>query len=86
MKTNGEIVYPHKFHVSISFTDYIEKYSSLTPEQVSDDKVSIAGRVYSKRAMGKALRFFDLRSESQKVQVMATARYNFTFKIIILSF
>jgi lysyl-tRNA synthetase, class II len=82
MKSSGEIVYPHKFHVSTSFTDYIEKYSTLTPEQVSDDKVTIAGRVYSKRAMGRALRFFDLRSESQKIQIMATAKYITTFRLI----
>ncbi len=67
-------MYPHKFHVSTSFSDYVEKYSSLTNEQVSDDVVTIAGRVYSKRLMGKNLRFFDLRSEGHKVQVMATAR------------
>lgn len=33
------------------------------------------GRVYSKRAMGAKLRFYDLRSESQKVQVMANANF-----------
>ena len=37
-------VYPHKFHVTISMTEYHEKYSHLTSDQVSDDMVSIAGR------------------------------------------
>ena len=68
-------VYPHKFHVEMSMTHFIEKYSHLTTEQVSDDVVTIAGRVYSKRAMGQKLRFLDLRGESQKVQVMATANF-----------
>lgn len=68
-------VYPHKFHVSISMTEFVEKYSHLTNEQVHDDKVSLAGRVYSKRAMGQKLRFYDLRSESQKIQVMANANF-----------
>lgn len=36
--------YPHKFHVSISMTEYHEKYSYLTSEQVSDDMVTIAGK------------------------------------------
>jgi hypothetical protein len=36
-------VYPHKFHVSTSITDFIERYSYLGNEQVSDDKLSIAG-------------------------------------------
>lgn len=37
-------VYPHKFHVSTSMTDYIEKYSYLKAEEVSEDKVSLAGK------------------------------------------
>lgn len=55
-------------------THFVEAYNHLTNEQVSDDVLSVAGRVYSKRAMGQKLRFFDLRSESQKIQVMATAK------------
>ncbi|RNA14433.1 lysine--tRNA ligase isoform X1 [Brachionus plicatilis] len=74
--TEGEsTVYPHKFHVSISLTEFVEKYSSLANEQVSDDVVKIAGRVYSKRAMGQKLRFYDLRGESQKVQIMSNANF-----------
>ena len=34
----------------------------------------LTGRIYSKRAMGAKLRFYDLRGEVQKVQVMATAK------------
>lgn len=80
-QTEGEgSVYPHKFHVNISMTHFVEKYSGLANEQVSDDVLNIAGRVYSKRAMGQKLRFFDLRGESQKVQVMATAKCVIFFK------
>lgn len=75
-KEKGEsAVYPHKFHVDMSMTSFVEKYGSLTNEQVSDDVVSLAGRVYSKRAMGQKLRFFDLRGESQKVQIMANSNF-----------
>ena len=74
-KAHGDgYVYPHKFNVTISMGHFVEKYASIGNEQVSDDKVSIAGRVYSKRSMGKNLRFFDLRGEEEKVQVMATAK------------
>ena len=38
-------------------------------------KIINKGRVYSKRAMGQKLRFYDLRSESQKIQVMANANF-----------
>lgn len=68
-------VYPHKFHVSISLSEFVDKYSHLSNEQVSDDQVSVAGRIYSKRAMGQKLRFYDLRGESQKVQIMANANF-----------
>lgn len=68
-------VYPHKFHVEISMSEFIDKYSGLVNEQVSDDTVTVAGRIYSKRAMGQKLRFFDLRGESQKIQIMANSNF-----------
>jgi len=75
-KEKGECsVYPHKFHVEISMSEFIDKYSGLGNEQVSDDTVTVAGRIYSKRAMGQKLRFFDLRGESQKVQIMANSNF-----------
>lgn len=68
-------VYPHKFHVSISLTEFVEKYSYLKNEEVNEDRVSLAGRIYSKRSMGQKLRFYDLRGESQKIQIMANANF-----------
>jgi lysyl-tRNA synthetase, class II len=44
MKQAGETVYPHKFHVSISLRDFIEKYSHLKNEEVNTDVVSVAGK------------------------------------------
>lgn len=44
--TEGESkVYPHKFHVSISMTEFVEKYSHLQNDQVHEDKVSVAGKI-----------------------------------------
>lgn len=74
MKKNGQVPYPHKFEVSMSFNEFIQKYSKLISEEISDDTVSIAGRVYSKRTMGKSLRFFDIKSETYKIQVMANLK------------
>jgi lysyl-tRNA synthetase class 2 len=67
--------YPHKFHVTISLPSYIEKYSKTLAEAGarSEDVVSVAGRIHSMRAQGAKLRFYDLWSEGQKIQVMATA-------------
>lgn len=38
------------------------------------DKVSLAGRVASIREAGPKLRFYDLRADGHKVQVMAQAQ------------
>ncbi|EFA04272.1 lysine--tRNA ligase isoform X2 [Tribolium castaneum] len=67
--------YPHKFNVSISLQDFIEKYSGLKDgEVVEKDKLSVAGRVHAIRESGAKLIFYDLRGEGTKLQVMATAR------------
>ncbi|XP_045472346.1 lysine--tRNA ligase isoform X2 [Harmonia axyridis] len=66
--------YPHKFHVSISLQDFIEKYSHLNDgDVVESDNVSLAGRVHAIRESGAKLIFYDLRAEGTKLQVMATA-------------
>lgn len=40
----GENPFPHKFHVSISLGEYIEKYSSLKNEEILENVTeSIAG-------------------------------------------
>lgn len=67
--------YPHKFHVTLSVPAFVEKYSKLLPNKgdASKDVVSIAGRVHNIRASGAKLRFYDLHSEGEKVQIMARA-------------
>lgn len=71
----GENPYPHKFHVSISLTEFIEKYSYLKEEEILHDvEVSVAGRIHAKRESGTKLIFYDLRGEGTKIQVMANAR------------
>lgn len=42
--------------------------------QLSEEVVSLAGRVVRKAASGAKLIFFDLRSEGAKIQVMCDAR------------
>lgn len=67
--------YPHKFHVSISLTDFIAQYSSLEDGQSLDEvEVRVAGRIHAIRESGAKLLFYDLRGEGTKIQVMANAR------------
>lgn len=70
--------YPHKFHVSISLTDFIEKYNSLEDgTTLTDVETSVAGRIHAIRESGAKLIFYDLRGEGTKIQVMANAKsYN----------
>eukprot|EP00033_Pygsuia_biforma_P000204 GCRY01000256.1.p1 GENE.GCRY01000256.1~~GCRY01000256.1.p1 ORF type:complete len:577 (-),score=184.39 GCRY01000256.1:191-1921(-) len=68
---SGLELYPHKFHVTVSVPDFIEKYSSVENGTRLEESVSVAGRLYSKRASGQKLVFYDLHSEDMKIQIMA---------------
>eukprot|EP01098_Paradermamoeba_levis_P006310 TRINITY_DN261_c0_g1_i2.p1 TRINITY_DN261_c0_g1~~TRINITY_DN261_c0_g1_i2.p1 ORF type:complete len:528 (+),score=240.21 TRINITY_DN261_c0_g1_i2:95-1678(+) len=71
----GFVAYPHKFHLSISVTDFIKKYSYLKrDEKAEGDVVSLAGRLMRKHSAGAALHFFDLVQEGVKVQVLADGK------------
>lgn len=75
LKSSGVNPYPHKFHVSLSLPEFINKYGSLNSgEHLKDVEVSLAGRIMSKRSSGAKLNFYDLHSDGAKVQVMADAR------------
>ncbi|KAL0039564.1 hypothetical protein WJX77_002057 [Trebouxia sp. C0004] len=75
-KASGSNLYPHKFEVSISLPDFVEKYDDLPDGVHLEDGtvVSIAGRVYNKRASGTKLVFYDVQSDGVQIQVMADAR------------
>ncbi|XP_043290759.1 lysine--tRNA ligase isoform X2 [Cervus canadensis] len=75
LKVNGEDPYPHKFHVDISLTHFIQEYSHLQPgDHLTDITLKVAGRIHAKRASGGKLIFYDLRGEGVKLQVMANSR------------
>lgn len=45
-KEKGENPYPHKFYVSMSVSEYINKYTTLSDgDHLEDDQVSIAGMI-----------------------------------------
>lgn len=45
LKQAGETVYPHKYNVSISLRDFVDKYSHLKNEEINEDVVSVAGKI-----------------------------------------
>ena len=73
-KQTGPSPYPHKFVVTMSLSDFIEKYQQLNAGEHNSDVVCVAGRVHAKRESSAKLIFYDLRGESTKLQVMADAR------------
>ncbi|MCP9264888.1 Lysine--tRNA ligase [Dirofilaria immitis] len=57
-RSKGINPYPHKFHVSISLTDFIAKYDYLEKDVILQDTIqSVAGRIFSKRESGGKLIF-----------------------------
>ncbi|KAK1399804.1 Lysine--tRNA ligase [Heracleum sosnowskyi] len=75
LKAAGINPYPHKFHVSMSVIEYIDKYSGLNcGENLEDVEVSLAGRIMNKRSSSSKLFFYDLHGEGAKVQLMTDAR------------
>jgi len=74
-ETKAPNPYPHKFLVSDQLADIIETYSSLSKGETKPDvEVRVAGRIHGYRASGSKLRFYDLRAEGVKIQVMARAQ------------
>lgn len=74
LKASDQPPYPHKFHVSTSLTEFIEKYHNVEDGTWHEDVVTLSGRVHAKRLSGAKLIFYDLRGEGVKIQVMADAR------------
>ena len=51
LKGEGEVhPYPHKFHVTVSLTSYLQEYEKLTDgETLKDKEVRVAGRIHAIR-------------------------------------
>ena len=74
-KETGPSPYPHKFVVTSSLSDFIERHQGLGPGEHGTEEASVAGRVHAKREASSKLIFYDLRGEGVKLQVMADARF-----------
>ncbi|GMN52024.1 hypothetical protein TIFTF001_021169 [Ficus carica] len=73
-KKEGRNPYPHKFFVTMSILEYVDKYGGLgNGDHQEDVSVSLAGRIMSKRSSSSKLFFYDLHGGGAKVQVMADA-------------
>lgn len=62
--------YPHKFQISCTVSDYIQKYEHLKPSETLENVTEeVAGRILSIRKAGSKLFFFDIQSDGAKLQV-----------------
>ena len=67
--------YPHKFKVTTDLREFLKEYDSLKKGELREDvEVRLGGRIYTKRASGNKLIFYDIRAEGVKVQVMCQAQ------------
>jgi len=75
LKESGDSPYPHKFKVDISLEDFISKYNDIKAgEHLSDQVLSVAGRIHAKRESSQKLLFYDVRGEGVKIQIMANLK------------
>ncbi|XP_042225008.1 lysine--tRNA ligase-like isoform X1 [Homarus americanus] len=73
-KDGGKVMYPHKFHVSTSLAEFLKTFDDLGPGDEGKEEVSVSGRIHAIRSSSQKLRFYDLRGEDVKLQVMANMR------------
>lgn len=75
LKDAGANPYPHKFSTSTTIPAFITQFADSleSGQQLNDPVVTLAGRVYSKRAASSRLLFYDLRADGAKVQIIADA-------------
>jgi len=74
----GKPMYPHKFSTSMSIPQFVAQYAPKQLEKGArmgaEEVQALAGRVYSKRAAGNSLYFYDLQAQGGKIQVLADKR------------
>ncbi len=67
------VTHPHKWQVSVSIPEFVSRYSYLETNQTTEEVVSVAGRVMTKRDSSKKLVFYDIFGEMTKLQILASA-------------
>ncbi|KLT42300.1 lysyl-tRNA synthetase [Cutaneotrichosporon oleaginosum] len=78
-ETKNPDPYPHKFHVSTGIPAYVKEWGQegKVPEGETVEvpqPITIAGRVTTMRSSGNKIRFYDVRADGAKIQVLAQAQ------------
>lgn len=74
--TSDPYPYPHKFFVTHTISEFIKEFGPQLTEkgQKLEKEVAVAARIFNLRTSGKALIFYDIRQEGQKLQVLANLK------------
>ena len=70
LRKNGINPYPYKYNQTHHAQELLEKYKHLEKEHITNDTVSIAGRIMQLRRMGK-ITFMHVQDETGRLQVYA---------------
>ncbi|KAL8271326.1 hypothetical protein Esti_004765 [Eimeria stiedai] len=66
------LAFPHKFTVTMTVQEFQKKYGDINDgEHLPEEEVSLAGRLSRVASSGQKLRFYDLRGDGFRLQVMA---------------
>jgi lysyl-tRNA synthetase class 2 len=68
LKAKGINIYPYSFNVADKIADIIAKYDDIASEEKTGKEASIAGRILTKRAMGRVL-FLNIIDEDSEIQL-----------------
>lgn len=76
LKKKGTNPFPHKFNVTLTIPQFVNKYASKTEKGkwLDSEVQSVAGRVYNIRAQGHGLIFYDLIENDVRLQVYCNAK------------
>ncbi|KAI9708601.1 MAG: lysyl-tRNA synthetase [Bogoriella megaspora] len=67
--------YPHKFQVNTDLREFVKKYQDIkTGQHLKDVEIRIGARIYTKRASGNNLIFYDVRAEGARIQIMCQSQ------------
>ncbi|KAI5917260.1 hypothetical protein F4810DRAFT_62677 [Camillea tinctor] len=67
--------YPYKFDVTYDIRKFAQEFKHLkNGESDKSKKIQLAGRIFVRRSAGAKLFFYDVRSESTRLQVLAQAQ------------
>ncbi len=70
LRENDFEPFPYKFERTHFSSELHEKYNSIEPGNIIEDKATVCGRVMSKRGFGK-INFIDVIDDKGKIQVVA---------------